>query len=355
MKRTILLLLLLFISNLLFAQQKEDAEKLVNEGITYHDKGDYEGAILKYNKALELDKDNLLALAEKAFSLLSLQKYDESIICCETALEKHPGEKVLKNIYVTYGNALDGLKKTDKSIEIYDEGIKLFPDYYQLYFNKGITLSGVKRYDDAILCFQKSVTLNSNHASSHNAIARLLNIQNKRIPSLLVYCRFLILEPEGKRAKENLMALQKIMKSNVEETGKNSITLNISPDMLEDKKANGKPRENDFTSTNLLLAMSTALDYDEKNKGKTEVEQFIRKFESVCASLKETKKDNYGFYWDYYVPYFTEMKDKKLVATFAYITFASSDDTEASKWLKSHKNEIDKFYEWSNSFAWKTN
>ncbi|MCB9261281.1 MAG: hypothetical protein H6607_02740 [Flavobacteriales bacterium] len=45
MKKTILLLVFSLLCNTLFGQQKEDAEKLVDEGIAYHDKGDYEGAI----------------------------------------------------------------------------------------------------------------------------------------------------------------------------------------------------------------------------------------------------------------------------------------------------------------------
>jgi len=145
------------------------------------------------------------------------------------------------------------------------------------------------------------------------------------------------------------------MKGNVEQTGKKSYTINVSSDMLGDTTADGKHKENSFSSVDLILALDAGLDYDKKNKKKSEVEQFIRKFETVCASLKETKKDNYGFYWDYYVPYFTEMKDKNLIETFGYIVFASSDDPDVSKWLKSHKSDIDKFFDWSKNFTWKTN
>jgi tetratricopeptide (TPR) repeat protein len=355
MKKPILILLFSLLYTISFGQNRVDAEKLVTEGIAYHDKGDYDGAISRYDKALGLDKDNLFALTEKAYSLLSLHKYDESINYCQKAIAAHPGEKGLEIVYVTYGNASDGLKKTDRSIEIYDEGIKQFPDYHQLYFNKGITLSSVKKYDEAMSCFQKSAKLNPKHASSHNAIARLSDLNNKRIPSLLAYCRFLTLEPQGSRAKENLSILQKKMNANVEKKGENSITINISPGMLDDPATKGKPKENSFRSTDLILSMNAALDYDDKNKTKTELEQFIRKFETVCSSLKETQKDNYGFFWEYYVPYFIEMADKKLSETFAYIAFASGDNADVAEWLKTHKTEIDKFFEWSKSFEWKTN
>ena len=340
--------------NTVFGQQKEEAEKLVDEGIAYHDKGDYDGAINKYDKALQLDKDNILALAEKAMTLLSLQKYNEAIENCLRAIEKHQGDKALKSVYVTYGNACDGLKKTDKSLEIYNEGIKLFPDFYQLYFNKGITLSSIKKYDEAIICFQKSASLNPKHASSQNALGRLLNATDKRIPALLAFSRFLVLEPQSKRSKENLGLLQGITKANVEKTGENSINININPATLSDTTADGKAKENSFSSTDLILSMDAALDYDKKNKKKTEVEQFIRKFETVCASLKETQVKNYGFYWDYYVPYFVEMKDKNFIETFAYIAFATSDYPDVEKWLKTHNKDIDNFYEWSSNFTWTT-
>lgn len=352
MKKSILLLVFPLLFNTLFGQQKEEAEKLVSEGIAYHDKGDYEGAIKKYDQALHLDKDNLFALAEKAMSLFSLQKYDESIENCQKAIDKHQGDKALKGVYVTYGSAYDQLNNTDKSIEVYNEGIKLFPDFYLLPFNKGITLSSIEKYDEAILCFQKSASLNPKHASSHSAMARILYIQEKRIPALLAFSRFLTLEPLTKRAKDNLEVLQEITKANVEPTGKKSINIIIDPAVLDDINTDGKVKENSFASTDLVLSMVAAMDYDKKSKKKTEVELFIRKFETVCASIKETQDKNYGFYWEYYVPYFVEMQDKNLIETFAYIAFASSGYPDIDKWLLAHQKEIERFYEWSNNFAW---
>ncbi|NLL28664.1 MAG: tetratricopeptide repeat protein [Bacteroidales bacterium] len=355
MKKTILILVFPLLCNTLFGQQKEEAEKLVEEGIVYHDKGDYESAIDKYNKALELDKDNLFALAEKAASLFYLQKYDEAIENCERAIEKHQGEEALKLVYVTCGNTYDALKETSKSLDVYDEGLKLFPDFFLLHFNKGITLLNIERYDEAIICFQKSVSLNPQHASSQNALGRLLYVTEKRIPAILALSRFLILEPQTKRAKGNLELLQSIMKANVEKTGKNTINININPDMLGDTTADGRPNENSFAITDLILSMDAAYDYSKENKKKTEVEKFIRKFETICNSLKEAQDKNYGFYWDYYVPYFVEMKDKNFIETFAYIAFATSDYPDVNKWLKKHKKDINSFYEWSSNFAWKTN
>jgi tetratricopeptide (TPR) repeat protein len=351
MKKYYLLVLAFFISAGCFAQQKDQADKIVEEGVALHDKGDYDGAISLYNKALELDKENILAMAEKSLTLNAQQKYDESIALCKKALEKHGEDKLALTIYSNYANALDAQNKTDKALEIYDRGIKQFPDAYRILFDKGVCLSGAKRYEEALLCFEAAVKLNPRHPGSHNGIARMELTVNHRIPALLSLCRFLILEPEGKRAASNLEYVQAIMKGNVEKTGKKSITVSVSPDMLDTSAA--KP--DNFSSTGLILAMDAALDYDKKYKKLSPAEQFLRKFNTACSSLAETRSKGHGFFWEFYAPYFIEMKEKNLTETFSYIIFSSSGDKDVTKWLKNNQGEVTKFYDWSKGFAWKTN
>jgi|688.fasta_scaffold413904_1 tetratricopeptide (TPR) repeat protein len=348
--KNLYLFLIFFFTNLLIAQNKVEAEKLVEEGIPYHDKGDYEGAINKYDKALALDKDNRLALSEKAFSLLALKEYDKTISICKLILKKFPNDNGLKTVYVTYGNALDGQNKTDKALEIYDEGINKFPDYYQLYYNKGVTYSSVKKNDEAIKCFQKALLINPKHSSSNNGIGRLEKEKGNRIASILGFCRFLIIEPQTNRSKENLASLKELLMQGVKKTGENAISLSIDSKDLDSEDE--KVKENNFNSTNMILSMTSALDFDEKNKDKTEIENFIRKMETICASLSETKKSNFGFYWDYLAPYFVEMKKNNLLEPFAYIVFASSEDEYIKNWIKNDKTELDKFYNWSKEYNW---
>jgi tetratricopeptide (TPR) repeat protein len=351
MKNILSLLCFVFLSVSVLAQKPEEADALTNKGIELHDKGDYAGAIALYDQALELDKDNLFAMSEKALSLFSLQSYDESISMCKSIIAKYPGNKSLKSVYVTCGNGYDALKQTDTALKTYDEGIAVFPDYYLLHFNKGITLTGLKKYDDAVICFQTALLNNPKHANSLNVLARILDSQKKTIPAILAYSRFLILEPTSNRSAENLIFLKKLMNGNAEKTGKNAVTINISADMLEQAEKNENAEDN-FFNTELILAMSAALDYDKSNKKKSEVELFMSKFETVCASMSELKTDGKGYYWEYYAPYFIEMKEKNQIETFSYLVFASSDDKKVSKWLESNEKKITEFFDWSNQYVW---
>ncbi len=351
LRKTLLMAVCLLISVFVFGQQEESADSLVDEGVSLQDAGHADSAMIKYNQALRFDKNNLLAMAEMAYSLLSIEKYNESISYCKKAIKTHPRDPVLKTVYVSYGNALDEMGKAEKAIEIYNEGIHLFPEYAGLYFNRGISQNTLHKTDDAILSFQKSVTLNPKHPGSHNAIGHVLfNVNN--IPSLLAFCRFMVLESETNRAALNLENIQKIMNAHVSKKDEGRLSVSISPEMLDPKKKN---QQNDFSSAELMLAMSSALDNDSSNLNTTALEMFIRKFSLLCGYLKETEKDGYGFYWDYYVPYFIEMNDKGLVTTFAYIAFTPSKTPEVNEWLKGHKKEIEDFYKWSEGFAWRIN
>ncbi|HET7003449.1 MAG TPA: tetratricopeptide repeat protein [Puia sp.] len=344
-------ILFIFYSISAFAQQKEEADNLVQEGVVFQDKGQVDSAFSRYTLALKMDRDNLAALAEMAYSYLSIDKYEESISYSKRAIKTHPHDPVLKTVYVSYGNALDGEGKTEKAIDMYNEGIQLFPEYFQLYYNKGISQIKMGNSTDALLSFERSVTLNPNHASSHNAIGRLLYMTNK-IPSLMAFCRFLILEPNSQRSSANLNNVQKILSAHVSKTGANNVTINVSPELLDTNK---RKEKNNFSGAELILAVNSSLDYDSIHTNNTEVEKFIRKISMLSKYLQEIEKDNYGFYWDYYVPYFTEMNDKGYIETFAYIAFSSSDIAGVKDWLESHKNEVASFYKWSDGFQWRIN
>lgn len=352
MKKIFLIVTLLLFNSLLFAQNKTEAERLVNDGVALHDEGKYDLAIAKYDQALLLDKDNFLALTEKAYSLNSLQKYDDAIACCKKVIAVHSSSTELGLVYVTYGNSLDAQNKADDAIRIYDEGLKRFPSYYQLYFNKGITLIGMTRYDEAILAFQKSVTLKPSHAGSHNALSTLLAAQEKEIPSLLASCRFLVIEPKGTRAARNLDNVKTITTAGATKTGKKTISITFDPSMLGDTTADGKPNENSFANTELIMTLSAAIYMDKKYAKYNAAQKFDLYMTSICESLKEEKPKSYGFYWTYYVPFFIEMKDKNLTETFSYIAFASSDDKAVAKWISEHTPEIKEFYKWVEAYKW---
>lgn len=346
--------LVFFLSISLYGQEVDQVEIFIKEGIALHDKGDYQGAIDSYDKALDLDEGNVDALYEKSYSLLSLKKYEACIQICKSLIEGEIDPQTLKLVYTTYGNALDGAGKPEASVKAYDEGLEIFPDYYHLYYNKGITLSQQSKYLEALGSFEQAAELNPAHASSHFAIGRIQLMNKQNIPSLLALCRFAVLEPQGGRAEANFPFLKQIMSFGVEKTGKKSINITLDQNQLSDLDSKEK-KENDFGSAYMILSLSSALDYDKKNKKKSKRELFLSKFESICSVMEETQEGNFGFYWEHYAPYFIEMHKKEWLEVFSYILFANSDDPKVAKWLEKNSDKIEAFYGWDAQYAWQEN
>ena len=330
------------------AQDPDAAGKLVEQGVDLHDNGDYNGAVAKYREALKLDSVNLVAMGEIAYSLHMLNKDEESVFWCKKAIAMYPDSSNTGWIYITLGNSLDGLDRGDEAIQVYNEGIKKFPNENMLHFNKGVALSMKGQFTEALTSMEISAKCNPRHPGTQNAMGYLLMGKKRIIPALMTFLRFMILEPTGKRAEDNLSLIMDLMGAHVEKTGKNDITIYFDPKNAGD---NGDSTSNNFSLVEMTLSLATALDFDKKYKKETAAERMIRKLDLMFSMLKNEDQRE-GFYWEFYAPYFYALKEAGHVETLAYIVLASSKDAEVGKWLSGHKDEIDKFYEWSSNFDW---
>ena len=338
------LLFILYLPLLCLGQEKQKAEAKVEEGIPLHDKGNYTEAIAKYDEALQLDANNFLALNEKALTLSAANHHEEAIALCQVAIKAHPEENA-SNLYVTYGNSLDHLKQVEQALAIYNEGIEKYPDFYQLHFNKGITLANANDLPNAVLSFEYSAKLNPNHGSSINALG-VLNRSN-RIAAILASCRYLILDNQSTRAKANWSSLTELMSQGVSKKEDQSISITFTADQL-----NKENTPNNFSNTDLILSMAAALDHDPKFKNKTDCEKFISKFTTICHSLEETRKTGNGYFWDYLAPYFIAMEKEKLIEPFAYYIYYPSKSEDVISYYQKNSKQIEKLIQWSQRYSW---
>lgn len=81
------------------AQNPEAAKDKVHDGIELHDKGEYKKALKKYDEALKLDKDNGLAMAEKALTLNAMGELEKSAALCQEIILKHNSAREMPMVY----------------------------------------------------------------------------------------------------------------------------------------------------------------------------------------------------------------------------------------------------------------
>ncbi len=338
------LTLFVFSTFLATAQTNSAVDKLVSEGIALHDKGEYNAAIAKYEVALILDKDNYIANFEKAFSCNYAKRYDECIAISFYLMDKHKDNPDIKSVYTGCGSAYDDKGNADSAIIIYDKGLELFPDFYLLHFNKGLTLSRQKKDNEAMACFSAAMKLKPTHAASlyYAAFAQEKSNKAAAIISGLV---FLAVEPEGKRAKNMYAYIFELLNTYVakDNMGNNTITLST----------NDKAKENNFTMVNTGLAIAMAAAAIDSVKIKTDA----GKLESCVTVMSEIfsagLKEGRGIYWKTYAPFFIDMGKKKLIETFAHIASITSGDEENIKWINDNQDKLKEFYVWMGKYEWK--
>ncbi|MFK8008684.1 MAG: tetratricopeptide repeat protein [Saprospiraceae bacterium] len=349
MNKLLLTFLCLFLAFPFFAQDSNEDKiaTLVNEGIELHDASNYQGAIQKYQEALEFDSKNLLALAELALTYHLTQKYEDCINVCKKAIKHHKKNKLLVSVYVTYGNTLDIIGRTKKAKKIYKQGIKKFPDATMLYFNYGITLAKLGDIEESLECFQKSSQLNPNHASSHYVQSLIASDLRMRVPAILSGWRFLILEPTGERAKIMQAGVSNLMKGSAKKTGDNQISITLNSLTTETKK------ENDFSMVEMIIDLSGAVDLGEDIVEKTEEEKFVAKVEKICTMLSEDNSSKKGFYWEHFAPYFKALNDAGHSEALAYLIQLSTNEKTIQNWMEKNGDKVDDFFKWSDNYEWK--
>ncbi|MBN2225268.1 MAG: tetratricopeptide repeat protein [Deltaproteobacteria bacterium] len=132
-----------------------DLSDLIAQGDKCFQADDYAKAIEYYEKAVELDPSNYIALLNLGFSLAELERYDESLKCYKKAKEAGAPFK-------------EGFILTGKAKEFYD---------------KGINFIKAKNYQEAIKSFENAIKEDPSNVMAINNIGWIyknINGDNKK-------------------------------------------------------------------------------------------------------------------------------------------------------------------------------
>lgn len=347
----IVLLIIGFITGVTAFSQSE-ADSIINQGVDFNDRGYYEKAIAKYDEVLTKDPKNYRAYYEKAYTYSEWRMYDSCIRICKFILDNFKDDPQNKAVFVTYGSALDDLGQSEEAVKVFNRGLKKFPDFYLLYYNKAITLIKLNKSEEAEKALETVLINNPFHASSHYILGRIMG-RARRIQAVLSLFSFLLIEPQGERAVQGLDLLNQLLTQGITKGENGNVTINIDESVIDKKN---KHKDDDFSSADFMLSLLGADNKVPDSLGaKTDADRLGYKMQMLIGMIGETKKGEKGFYKNFYVPMFAEMKEKNLVNSACYIVMSSKDDPEISKWLDENKDEVKKFYDWLKAYEWNKN
>ena len=320
-------------------------KQLIKEGIGLHDRGDYDGAIAKYEEVLRDNPNNDWALYELAYSYQMKKDYRKSLdIAYKGAQYKSDN---LTGFHLLIGNNLDELGESKKAVEVYKKAIKLKPDVQLLYYNLAITYFRLNEMEEAKKNLKRAAFMDPNHASTHLVLTQLFNNQRHKTPALFAVMRFLVIEPRSRRSTNAYKVFSELMRGGVS-PGKTPNNINILVDL------GGNKEEGDFGALEMAIGLTKAAGVTEKNKDKSEAQLLVDQLSTYLAIVSEVdpKGDKSKFTWAYYIPYFIELKKKNYIEPFAYYISQTSNMSGVPEWLQANESRVNEFVSWSRNYQW---
>ena len=155
----------------------------------------YEEAINDYSKVIELNPcDNVHEERARIFNFL--ERYEDAINDCKQAIKLNPKSSTS---HALTGLSLYKIKQYEKSIEAFDQAIKLNknPYYYRL---RGDSYFELKDYVSAFVDFEKATELNPKDKHSYTFLAEILMIMKEYEKAIINYDKLIDLDPSDTSA-----------------------------------------------------------------------------------------------------------------------------------------------------------
>lgn len=173
MKHTLFIILLVFSSPLFSQSNSDKATELFRKAIKLMDLDQFDRSIELLEEAKALDPDDYSYDYEIGLAYLRMGKFNQAISQYEYTLESF--DSVNAMVYQMLGNAHDLNRDPEMAIEVYDRGIEAFPDYGNLYYEKGVVyFTAFEDYGKALESWETGILRDPSYPSNYYFAAILL-------------------------------------------------------------------------------------------------------------------------------------------------------------------------------------
>ena len=135
-----------------------------NRGVANTNLRQHTKAIQDYSRVLELDPTYVAAYLNRGLGSFSLGQHDQALWNINKAIELNPRLAAAYNIR---GIVNANLGKFDQAIRDYDEALVLSPRFVAACLNRGLANFNLARYDQAIQDYSRAIELDQNLTVAH--------------------------------------------------------------------------------------------------------------------------------------------------------------------------------------------
>jgi tetratricopeptide (TPR) repeat protein len=334
MRQIFTLTLCLFIASSLFGQD-DKLKELISQGIEFHDQGKFDEAIAKYQAALKIDNKSTIANYEISYTYFVTEHYVEAIKYSTIVIKQNANNQ--QESYVVLGSCLDMTGKHSKAIKTYKEGLSKFPNSNLLNYNLALTYYSQEDYEKAEKAVINAIVAKPAHGSSHILLSAIMQENGQRVKSMLPLYYFLMIESNSKRSLINYNSLRKQLEQGVEKKDDTNINVNIPF---------SSSSSNEFDAAEMMISLLAASKYTDENKDKNDMELFVEANRGIFSVLGELKKDNTGFWWDFYVQKFYDLVQSDNDEAYSYFISQSTNSELVNNWVAGHSDKMKIFSDW---------
>jgi tetratricopeptide (TPR) repeat protein len=220
--KTIGLFLFLIAGQICYGQNTN--EKL-NEAIKLMDNGKVDESITLLQEGMKLEPDRFDYPYEMAYAYYLKSNYEESIKILEK-IEKHPS--VSNVLFQLLGNSYDSMKNSTKAIEVYERGLKKFPNSGNLYLELGVIHLKDENKNAALTYFEKGIEMAPAFPSNYYWASKIFCSSTEEVWGMIYGELFMNLERNSKRTAEISKLLFDTYKGEIKFNGENPVSVSFS-------------------------------------------------------------------------------------------------------------------------------
>lgn len=325
------------------ANKNADAvERLVNEGVQFHEQGQFDDAIAKYKQAEKKDPKNALVKYEMAFTYHAKRDLDKALTYAKAAT-KLKTESINENLYSLLGSIYDEKGMPDSALAVYREGFQKTPNSANIPYNATITYMRKNNADSAYAWIKRSINNTRTHEGCYY-YAGFLASQTGKWPAFYAYTMYsTFISKKAEIIRDNLSRLY----------GRTKSFVLVKDNKVEMNTPKIKQTDSDSTVNNeFLLAIQTMLVTDtlgkrklyDKDSSSAEQTEFLihilRKNIKLIAFTDEIDDPIQRFYQG--------LIREGLVEAFIYTICEPIDRPTFAQWLIKNRSEQARLYQWFN-------
>jgi len=179
----------------------KDSETQHELALAYRDLGEYQLALVHFDKALTLRPEFSDAWNNKGTVHLKLRQWDQAINC----FQKASGDILYRTPHFAYNNlglAYYGKGEYRKAIAGYQKALEVSPSYSPARTNLGLALERINRWEAAIIAYKKAIEDAPNYTPAHFNLGRLYMKLNRYAEAAEVLEEIIKIEPRSRTAEE---------------------------------------------------------------------------------------------------------------------------------------------------------